>query len=87
KKLGYYTGEIDGSYGPLTEAAVKAFQKDQKLEQDGVFGPKTRAALEAVLKQHESDTGSVTKRLDELENMTKQIMEEINSIRQSIGKK
>ncbi|HHY81347.1 MAG TPA: N-acetylmuramoyl-L-alanine amidase, partial [Clostridiales bacterium] len=34
KKLGYYTGEIDGSYGPLTEAAVKAFQKDQKLEQD-----------------------------------------------------
>lgn len=30
---------VDGDYGPLTEAAVKAFEKSQDLSQDGVFGP------------------------------------------------
>lgn len=29
--LGYYTGTIDGYYGPDTEAAEKAFQKDNGL--------------------------------------------------------
>ncbi len=29
KKLGYYTGPIDGIYGPLTAKAVDAYQKDK----------------------------------------------------------
>ena len=35
----------DGSFGSETRAAVKAFQKDQRLTQDGKYGDKTHAAL------------------------------------------
>ena len=40
-----YDIEIDGSFGPATLNAVKAFQKSCKLVVDGICGPKTRAAL------------------------------------------
>lgn len=43
--LGHYDGELDGSYGPQTTEAVKAFQKAVGLEPDGVAGPKTLEAL------------------------------------------
>lgn len=41
----YYRGPIDGSFGGGTQAAVKAFQKDKKIEVDGVVGPITWKAL------------------------------------------
>jgi peptidoglycan hydrolase-like protein with peptidoglycan-binding domain len=43
--LGYYKGPVNGSYGPLTKAAVKTFQKAVGLLQLGNVGPGTRAAL------------------------------------------
>ena len=44
--LGYSPGPIDGIAGPLTEAAIKAFQADNPpLEVDGICGPQTRAVL------------------------------------------
>jgi tetratricopeptide (TPR) repeat protein len=46
--LGYYQGEIDGKVGPMTKAAIKAFQRDHGLEVDGIAGPKTRAELKRV---------------------------------------
>lgn len=36
-----YTIAIDGLYGPVTEGAVKAFQRSQGLAVDGIAGPQT----------------------------------------------
>lgn len=43
-KRGAHLG-VDGSFGPHTVTAVKAFQKVKKLGVDGVVGPKTWKAL------------------------------------------
>ena len=45
--MGYDLGNnpVDGSFGPKTEAAVKAFQKKNKLEATGNVGEKTWGKL------------------------------------------
>jgi peptidoglycan hydrolase-like protein with peptidoglycan-binding domain len=48
---GYPPGAADGNFGPLTKAAVVAFQRDHLAAvkfADGEYGPLTRAALEAA---------------------------------------
>ncbi len=45
KDWGYYTGSVDGIYGSQTVAAVKYFQRKNKLQEDGIAGPKTLAAM------------------------------------------
>ena len=52
-RLGYYSGRIDGDYGPGTESAVSRFQTDSGLTPDGIAGPLTRRALEKALGQDE----------------------------------
>jgi hypothetical protein len=49
KKLGYYTGAIDGKYGPATIKAIKLFQTKNNLAADGKIGPKTQTKLLEVL--------------------------------------
>lgn len=39
--LGYNTGRPDGLFGPLTDRAVRQFQRDCGQPEDGVFGPGT----------------------------------------------
>ena len=44
-KLGYHLGDVDGEYGPLTRAAVLAFQADNHLPTTGTLDAETRSAL------------------------------------------
>lgn len=45
KQWGYYSGPIDGHYGPATFEAVKKFQARNGLAVDGTVGSQTAAAL------------------------------------------
>lgn len=47
--LGYYTGTIDGSYGPKTQAATEAFQRGYSLNADGRFGHNTEKRILEVI--------------------------------------
>ncbi|MDY7016597.1 MAG: peptidoglycan-binding protein, partial [Cyanobacteriota bacterium] len=45
RALGFYRGEITGSFDAATQEAVVQFQQAQGLKPDGVVGPRTFAAL------------------------------------------
>ncbi len=59
KAWGYYTGSVDGIYGPKTAAAVRYFQRRNGLVADGIVGSKTAAAigisLQASSSSHSND--------------------------------
>ncbi|MBQ9253117.1 MAG: peptidoglycan-binding protein [Clostridia bacterium] len=56
KRLGYYTGAIDGKYGTTTSDAVRAFQIQNRLTPvDGVAGSATLAKLYAPDAQSAED--------------------------------
>ena len=73
KKLGYYDGTVDSTFGSGTYAAVKAFQKKYNLTADGVAGSETLKKLDSAYKNAHSDkdddslrkgaTGSAVKNL------------------------
>jgi hypothetical protein len=46
KEVGCYAGAIDGTLGPQTEAAIRAYQTAAKLGVDGRLGPQTESALQ-----------------------------------------
>jgi hypothetical protein len=45
KDKGFYSGSVDGIYGPLTRKAVRNYQKQQNLNADGRLGPQTLSSL------------------------------------------
>lgn len=60
KRWGYYTGNVDGIYGPLTKEAVKYFQRKNGLSVDGIVGPKTAAALGMTFSSSSSSSSSIS---------------------------
>jgi hypothetical protein len=49
KRLGYYSGVVNGQYNASTEIAVSKFQKAKGLKVDGITGQQTRGKLEVAL--------------------------------------
>ncbi len=58
KNWGYYTGSIDGIYGPKTISAVKYFQRRNGLVVDGIVGNKTLSAMGISASKLSSGSGS-----------------------------
>ena len=58
KKLGFYSGTVDSSFGPVTKKAVIAFQKRYGLKQDGWFGELSCKKLTTVLPASGGATGT-----------------------------
>lgn len=54
-QLGYDLGKwgTDGEFGDMTELAVKAFQREHKLDVDGQYGPKSHTAMLDALEADE----------------------------------
>ena len=50
KELGYLKGAADGTFGDMTEKALKAFQKNAGLAETGIAYPQTLKALTAAYK-------------------------------------
>ncbi|WP_173916778.1 C40 family peptidase [Halobacillus sp. Marseille-Q1614] len=62
---GYYTYNLDGIFGPITEEAVKDFQADHGLTVDGIVGPNTKNALSAAPVETEDEASSGEDAADE----------------------
>jgi peptidoglycan hydrolase-like protein with peptidoglycan-binding domain len=45
---GFGIDDVDGRFGPQTEAALRAFQERYELDVDGVAGPQTWERLNAL---------------------------------------
>ncbi|MBI4227347.1 MAG: peptidoglycan-binding protein [Candidatus Omnitrophica bacterium] len=58
QRAGYYDGPVDGTAGPRTTRAIKAFQRARGLSVDGKVGPKTWAALSPYRSSSDTHGGS-----------------------------
>lgn len=58
KKLGFYTGSIDGTFGSGTQSAVLAFQRKYGLTADGIAGTSTISKLNTLYKNATSSSSS-----------------------------
>ncbi len=58
KNTNFYEGNIDGSLGPKTKKAIRAFQEQNDLAVDGKVGPKTWQKLAPYLQPFQPEAAS-----------------------------
>lgn len=84
KKLGYYTGSIDGAYGSGTYNAVKSFQKKNNLTADGVAGSATlkkiTSAAESADKKDDTTTSDGTLRKGDIGTAVKTLQQNLKTL-------
>lgn len=73
KTLGYYTGAVDGSFGPASQSAVRRFQSDRGLVVDGSPGPTTQAEILKAIDEREIPSLTTDQRLSVLEQKVAEI--------------
>jgi peptidoglycan hydrolase-like protein with peptidoglycan-binding domain/energy-coupling factor transporter ATP-binding protein EcfA2 len=60
KELGFYSGNVDGSFGLVTRSAIASFQKSKGLNPDGMPNDETLAAMGFAPAKPSSATGQIT---------------------------
>lgn len=73
KTLGYYTGAIDGDFGPMSKSAVIRFQSDRGLTVDGSPGPATQAEILKAIDEREIPSLSIEDRMSVVEQRLAEI--------------
>ena len=80
KKLGYYSGTIDSTFGSGTYAAVRAFQKKYNLTADGVAGSETLKKLDSAYKNADSDKDDDSLRMGDSGSAVKDLQTKLKKL-------
>ncbi len=80
KKLGYYSGTVDSTFGSGTYAAVRAFQKKYNLTADGVAGSETLKKLDSVYKNANSDKDDDSLRMGDSGSAVKDLQTKLKKL-------
>ena len=80
KKLGYYSGTVDSTFGSGTYAAVRAFQKKYNLTADGVAGSETLKKLDSAYKNANSDKDDDSLRMGDSGSAVKDLQTKLKKL-------